>query len=356
MVHLSDKLHTYLKDNLREYYRMASWVRPGILGSDASFNQRFMKPIEEGMARDAEAEAVAIQVEKSKELYKIMKTFTQRRDNTILKEQLPPLQEAILHVRQSPLQRSLYAAFKKHSCKNDDANYFRLYKAQFLVNNHPGTLLLKKQRGVASKSPSTVKTNSVLGLSTVSASQSDIRSAPSGNTIELLSDTDGEDDCPKDAGSTSKGCQLAFPVKKEQEETIPCADEKISNAEDSWWKPVFRKKEEAFHKIEQGKKIVLLLQILALSQEAGDKVVIFSQSLPTLDYIENILKTEWWVYVRNRNKLSSTLKLGKWENQVDYYRIDGATGASDRGSFVTAFNTEKESKAFLISIEAGGIG
>ena len=355
------------QDNLREYYRMASWVRPGTLGTVEYFNRHFMRPIEDGMARDAVTEAVAMQVAKSKELYQLMETFTQRRDNAILKNQLPQLQEAILHIRQSPLQRSLYAAFKKHSAKNDDKNFFRAYKAQFLVNNHPGTLLIaSRNKPVPRRSlaalrfaPSHICPAMPNSLST----QQKLSSATAGDIIELLSDTDGGDDTDEEDGKAGivADSKCAPSIKEESAEKVFTLDvqppAEIESTEELWWKPVAASKgEDEFTKIEQGKKIILLLQILAHSQELGDKVVVFSQSLPTLDFIENILNTDWEVHVHNRKNLCPQLKLGGWEKQQDYYRIDGTTSATDRGALVTAFNNRSDSKVFLISIEAGGIG
>lgn len=356
---------------------MASWVRPGILGTEAAFNSQFLQPIEDGMARDAEAEAVAMQVKKSKDLYQIMENFTQRRDSTILRKELPPLQESILHIRQSPLQRSLYAAFKRHSIKDDSTNFFRMYKAQFLVNNHPGTLLIPPRHipkrnskgipgslGVPLASRFLADSNG-LGTSNGALIRSKKLPFKARDIIELLSDSDDDEDDDQEGkadATNEKECSPNIPqIKLESERTIinPRAESSVMPdiVDELWWKPVVAKRgEHEFTKVEQGKKIVFLLQILAYSQEIGDKVVIFSQSLPTLDFIENILSRDWSVYVNERNKFSPLIKLGGWEKQLDYYRIDGGTSASERGAFITSFNNGSESKAFLISIQAGGIG
>jgi transcriptional regulator ATRX len=302
------------QDNLREYYRMASWVRPGTLGTVEYFNRHFMKPIEDGMARDAVTEAVAMQVAKSKELYELMETFTQRRDNAILKNELPPLQEAILHIRQSPLQRSLYAAYKKHSAKNDDKNFFRAYKSQFLVNNHPGTLLIasRSKPGIRRTLPA----SSCLATPNTLYIQQKLSSTSSGDVIELLSDTDGDDSDDEEPLGTAgivADSTCAPTIKAESTENVFTCDmqptAEVEPTEELWWKPVAALKGEGeFLKIEQGKKLILLLQILAHSQELGDKVVVFSQSLPTLDFIENILNTDWEVHVHNRKSLCPKLK------------------------------------------------
>ena len=56
-----------------------------------------------------------------------------------------------------------------------------------------------------------------------------------------------------------------------------------------WWSNCIPEKEMA--NFEQSGKLVLLLDILGQCELIGDKVLVFSQSLVTLDLIEEILQS-----------------------------------------------------------------
>lgn len=75
-----------------------------------------------------------------------------------------------------------------------------------------------------------------------------------------------------------------------------------------WWSDLLQEKN---HKeVEHGGKMVLLLDILTMSSNVGDKTLVFSQSLSTLDMIEHFL-----------SKLPRQGKIGKcWRRQKDWYR------------------------------------
>ena len=62
---------------------------------------------------------------------------------------------------------------------------------------------------------------------------------------------------------------------------------------DNWWSSV-EKNPDALKVVEHGSKMILLLHILAYADRLGDKVLVFSFSLGTLDFIESILCSENW--------------------------------------------------------------
>ncbi|KAI0114866.1 hypothetical protein F4814DRAFT_439957 [Daldinia grandis] len=80
-------------------------------------------------------------------------------------------------------------------------------------------------------------------------------------------------------------------------------------------------------------KILILLSILDECKRIGDSVLIFSQSIRTLDYIESILKPK----------------------KFSYERIDGKVPTTKRQSVVKEFGKGKVD-VFLISTKAGGVG
>lgn len=181
--------------------------------------------------------------------------------------------------------------------------------------------------------------------------------------IEILSSDEESEDTPTEevtkAAGNSSACSDSY--KKPSEPTKrPTKDGRIKEgrpqADYSWMEGVFEKiDEEAVKKPTQGKKAYLMLNILAQSIAVGDKVVIFTQCLGTLNYIEEILETpSWGGYCIGHEKNPS---LGGWRKGFDFLRIDGAVSAQERGQRVRSFHNESESvRAFLISIEAGGMG
>lgn len=87
----------------------------------------------------------------------------------------------------------------------------------------------------------------------------------------------------------------------------------------------------------------------------GDKLVVFSKSLATLDFIEEILQSPNWhgftPFLPNHIK-----SIGGWNRNKEYSRIDGQVDANERGDLIDTFNTVEHSKLFLVSIQAGGLG
>lgn len=103
------------------------------------------------------------------------------------------------------------------------------------------------------------------------------------------------------------------------------------------------------------------MNILVLSEQIGDKVLVFSQCLKTLNFIEEVLGYDDWSQHASSLKLAFPgKKMGSWEKGRDYLRIDGDVGGGERGGLIDQFNNSKKKaskvKALLISSKAGGMG
>ena len=89
------------------------------------------------------------------------------------------------------------------------------------------------------------------------------------------------------------------------------------------------------------------------SVQKGEKVLVFSQSLSTLSFIEKCLSK---TTVPNSSQI--------WTKNKHYFRLDGETSASDRGQMIKSFNGHTEtgqdcgdcSWVFLLSTKAGCLG
>ena len=99
--------------------------------------------------------------------------------------------------------------------------------------------------------------------------------------------------------------------------------------------------------IEQSNKFKISFELLEQTILAGERMLLFSQSLLTLDLIEEFL--------RQRNVPSTE---EKWTNGTNYFRLDGSTPSMERDRLINAFNKAEAIKVplFLVSTRAGSLG
>jgi len=140
------------QNNLFEYFRLVTYVRPGIFGYDDenSFSVEYADPINKGLPSDAADEQILKSLQKSKELHERLCPYVQRKDATELKKMLPPMTQVVLHIRPTKLQTKLFRRYDRQKKSSDDSNrnnFFKQYKALGPVNNHPGSLLCANSKG-----------------------------------------------------------------------------------------------------------------------------------------------------------------------------------------------------------------
>ncbi|KAM3962874.1 uncharacterized protein ACR2FA_002969 [Aphomia sociella] len=97
--------------------------------------------------------------------------------------------------------------------------------------------------------------------------------------------------------------------------------------------------------IENSAKMELFFYILNESIKLGDRILLFSQSLFTLNLIEDFLE---------KNYIPGTTSM--WERNTNYYRLDGSTHALEREKLINEFNTNPHIYLFLVSTRAGSLG
>ncbi len=133
---------TPLQNNLFEFHRMADWIRPSCLGTELEFDKKFATKIMSSLTSDSSAESQEQGEKLLAELFEIVSPYIQRLDSTVLKRDLPPMQQAVIHVRQTKTQHALYRAFK-YKKNHSNNNFLEQYSKLFPVGNHPGALLFR---------------------------------------------------------------------------------------------------------------------------------------------------------------------------------------------------------------------
>jgi SNF2 family DNA or RNA helicase len=107
---------TPIQNNLTEFYSLANFACPGILGDLSTFRRDYERPISASNNKSATSEQRTLGALQSRALEDITKTFMLRRlQKEILKTMLPPRIEALLFCRPSERQCELYRTITSQS-------------------------------------------------------------------------------------------------------------------------------------------------------------------------------------------------------------------------------------------------
>eukprot|EP01018_Ginkgo_biloba_P006063 Gb_33142 [translate_table: standard] len=318
-----------LQNNLMEYYCMVDFVREGFLGNQPEFRNRFQNPIENGQHANSTADDVKIMNQRSHVLYEQLKGFVQRMGMNVMKDELPQKCVYVISVKLSPLQRQLYSRFLEvHGFTTNDKGasvkgvqrrcFFNAYHSLAKIWNHPGLLRVAKE---------------------------DRDSQHCDDAMEnfLVEGSFSDDDLDQDFlnGDKLKG-KTEWATRSKDGELLEEASLQAYN----WWEDIVPDK--TYEKIDYSGKMVLILDLLSMSSERGDKALVFSQSLSTLDLIEAFLA-----------KLPRHGKKDQyWRQGKEWYRLDGHTSGAQRQKLVERFNDPSNTKVqcVLISTRAGSLG
>lgn len=143
-----------------------------------------------------------------------------------------------------------------------------------------------------------------------------------------------------------------FAERDNSDESDP---EIIEIEQKEWWQDFCDGDE--LDNIQNSGKLSLLFHLLKECEEIGDKILIFSQSLYTLNCIEYFLEK-----IDEATNNGETEKFGgysgTWHIGLDYFRLDGSSSCDNRALWCDMFNNTDNPRArlFLISTKAGGLG
>ncbi|XP_037117129.1 transcriptional regulator ATRX [Syngnathus acus] len=365
---------TPLQNNLIEYHCMVNFIKENLLGSVKEFRNRFINPIQNGQCADSTMQDVRIMKKRAHILYEMLAGCVQRKDYTALTKFLPPKHEYVLSIRVTPLQCKLYRYYLEHFTGVGNAleggrgragtKLFQDFQMLSRIWTHPWCLQLdyisKENRGffdedsmeefIASESE-----ESSLSLSSEDEKQK--KKKKKGKGRKKGSDDSDSDDVEvikewntSSRGRNGEGRNRAEPVEEQPE---PSGSAPGSPTAD--WHKEFVTEADA-EILEHSGKITILFEILRMAEEVEDKVLVFSQSLISLDLIEDFLELS--CRAADEDKISPYKGEGKWYRNIDYYRLDGSTNATTRKKWAEEFNDPENTRGrlFLISTRAGSLG
>ncbi|XP_051540427.1 transcriptional regulator ATRX-like isoform X2 [Myxocyprinus asiaticus] len=327
---------TPLQNNLTEYHCMVDFIKENLLGSLKEFRNRFINPIQNGQCADSTPADVRLMKNRSHVLHELLSGFIQRRDYSVLTSCLPPKREYVLSVRMTPLQCQLYTHYLQY-CTGKGVGVGSLFQdvhVLSLIWTHPWCLKLaqlSKNKGKEDSAPILTALGAGLVTHSTQLNGSERGEAKStGDSLDAKNKTgDWKGREERDGFSVGNGSAADWYLP-----FITAADAKV---------------------LEHSGKLQLVMEILHHAEELQDKVLVFSQSLISLDLIESFLE-----YAdKTKGKEECPYKGKKsWVKNKDYYRLDGNTSACARKRWVQEFNNTKNTKGrlFLISTRAGSLG
>ncbi|KAL3474513.1 hypothetical protein BJX99DRAFT_175940 [Aspergillus californicus] len=275
-----------LANNLIDYYTMVNWIAKDYLGTLQEFKANYVEPIEEGLYLESTHREQRKSLQKLEVLKQILEPKINRADISVLEGSLPPKVEFVLTVPLTEVQKvayNAYAAFVLEGRTEEvgQADLWSWLAILGLCCNHP-SCFMEKLSGRANDTAKKI------------------------DDAEQLS-------IPGDEPITEIGIPNLTMLVSEQERNFAHLD---------------------ITSVELSARAEILKRIVDESVRAGDKVLIFSHSIPTLDYIEHVLKLSQW----------------------KYSRLDGQTPIADRQKATKQFNFGAEKQVYLISTRAGGLG
>lgn len=278
-----------LANNLLDYYAMINWISPKYLDELAVFKAKYLEPIEQGLFFDSTYQEQRRSLKKLQVLKQILTPKINRADISVLEGSLPSKTEFVITVPLTEVQKRAYNYYVsslsngKYGHLVPSTRFLAWLAVLGLCCNHPACFYDKLAKRAEESAPKPT-TDDVIdpdtSLAEVPLSSLGFNEAMWASLKELLADiTD------------------------------------LDNPKYSYRASIFK-------------------IIVEESVRVGDKILCFSQSIPTLDYLERLLRA----------------------SGIQFNRLDGSTAVNSRQEAVKNFNNREDVKVYLISTRAGGLG
>uniref|UniRef100_A0A7N8Y7D0 DNA helicase n=1 Tax=Mastacembelus armatus TaxID=205130 RepID=A0A7N8Y7D0_9TELE len=342
---------TPLQNNLVEYHCMVNFIKENLLGSIKEFRNRFINPIQNGQCADSTLHDVRIMKKRAHILYEMLAGCVQRKDYTALTKFLPPKHEYVLSIRVTPIQCKLYRYYLEHFTGVGNAleggrgragtKLFQDFQMLSRIWTHPWCLQLdyisKENRGFFDEDSMDEFIASETEESSMSLTSEDEKikkKKKQGKGKKKGSDDSDSDDVEviKEWNTSSRGRNGEGRNRAESQicdfvsQTARPSGSAPGSPTADWHREFVTEADAEI--LEHSGKMVLLFEILRLAEEVDDKVLVFSQSLISLDLIEDFLELS--CRAKDEEKPSPYKGEGKWFRNIDYYRLDGSTSATTR--------------------------
>uniref|UniRef100_A0A182VWQ4 Transcriptional regulator ATRX n=1 Tax=Anopheles minimus TaxID=112268 RepID=A0A182VWQ4_9DIPT len=368
---------TPIQNNMKEYYCMVQFVKPKLLGTYSEYMNRFVNPITNGQYTDSTQYDIQLMRKRAHVLHKLLDGCVQRRDYSVLAPFLPPKLEFVVSIKLTTVQSTLYKYYMENLAGKrlmddpaqkrssmlftDFQNLQRIWTHPRVLRYNSDRYEIKQQRkrDLDSENESSGSIKDFID----DEESADSTPASSDDDSDVQSIAEDKSNSGKSSGESSKGRTKAVNTRSTRNNPGANAldDDVVFEKPDNpteWWMQMCPETE--LDNLEHSGKLVVLMEILKECETIGDKLLVFSQSLYSLDVIEHFLALLDENMQKNEEDRDEQLSKypASWSLGLDYFRLDGSTSIDNRNDACKVFNDESNTRArlFLISTRAGGLG
>ncbi|XP_052741956.1 transcriptional regulator ATRX homolog isoform X1 [Bicyclus anynana] len=292
---------TPLQNNLKEYYCMVQFVKPNLLGKYNEYLNRFVNPITNGQYTDSTEHDIRIMKRRAHVLHKMLDGSVQRRDYGVLAPFLPPKMEFVFFITLSEIQIQLYQHYLDNYSRRPQQGgksfLFSDYQSLQRIWTHPLVLKYNSEKYEIMQQKKRDKEEEEASDASL-ADFIDDNSTPEESSSEESDSSSGSDDSRKkeknkkkedsDKKSSRRRGTRLNPVEGYED---PMAVENDAQPKEEnpteWWMSLIS--EDELDDMRHSHKLMVLFEVLRQCEAIGDKLLVFSQSLYSLDLIEHFL-------------------------------------------------------------------
>jgi RAD54-like protein 2 len=264
---------------------MVDFVRPNFLGTKTEFANMFERPIQNGQCVDSTPRDVRLMMHRAHVLHQQLQGFVQRRGHAVLRQSLPPKTEHVLLLRMTPIQRRLYRAFMSELLDGDSvSNPLKAFAVCCKIWNHPDVIFnyIRQRESAAADKDLDLDMgdeDSMAGGVGQTGTKAKGRKKKAAAKIDPLPAT-----APPSTNLFNLG-QGFNPFGASPVENGTSKREEISY---DWAGPLLE--DYSPGQLENSSKFSVFFAILEETVLARDRLLLFSQSLFTLDLLEDYLQ------------------------------------------------------------------
>ena len=301
-----------------------------------------------GQHSDSTKWQVKVMKKKTYLLNRLLSGLVHRKGFEVLARDLHPKQEFVILVRLSRVQRAIYEEYLALRAKAEmnstrGKGLFHAFQTLIQVWNHPYVLEMGS--------------NGSLGLDEGCIGDcTAVDPAERGDKVaEMCGAGLKESDSKRDDDAAAIAQHFSRTWWRNAYIRIMPANSSIPEMESDPKSSSSEKRVENLRDMSHSGKIVILLEILREAIDRKEKTLVFTQSIGTLNLIEEHLAS-CGVNIKDRCKARCSGETYGWVRGREFFRIDGSTSSVHRQQWVKCFNKSSSAHLFMLSTRAGSLG